>query len=216
MFAMKLLTCPAFSRSTKTVLLVCLFLLAAPSRFVLRDASAQPMPIIGTSDQCDGFVPIETAVAAALAGNLGEAAFEFALAEVIKAATGGISEGWAWVRPGDEALHFQSVTGVITESRVQAKDSPATHDSHDKIADVLVDPDFLGLLSNTGKDNRTSPEGPIRSSSSRRLGHSRASEGETSPNASIRNGRGQALETESGPTVPGYSIAATRPTLAAS
>jgi hypothetical protein len=62
-------------------------------------------------------------------------------------------EGWVWVHPFDPLEHYKSVAGLVESSHVARNDTPANHDSHDHGTDVIVDPEFIGLLSNANGPN---------------------------------------------------------------
>jgi len=62
-------------------------------------------------------------------------------------------EGWVWVRPLEPEEHYKSVAGLVESSHVARNDTPANHDSHDHGTDVIVDAEFLGLLSNANGPN---------------------------------------------------------------
>lgn len=63
--------------------------------------------------------------------------------------------GWVWVAstPEPNAPQYQSVTGIVSESRITHTDFPAAHDSHDINIYVEVDPNSVGLLSTVNKPN---------------------------------------------------------------
>jgi uncharacterized repeat protein (TIGR01451 family) len=52
--------------------------------------------------------------------------------------------GWVWVNPADR---YRDVAGLVTESHVTHTDFPTVHDSHDQNTAILVDPEFLGVVS---------------------------------------------------------------------
>jgi uncharacterized repeat protein (TIGR01451 family) len=61
--------------------------------------------------------------------------------------------GWVPVNKGNPGFpQFRSVAGEVTKSQVTYTDYPDVHDSHDQNTDILVDPAYLDILSDAGKD----------------------------------------------------------------
>jgi hypothetical protein len=61
---------------------------------------------------------------------------------------------WVWVDPSNP---FQSVSGLVTNSKVTHTDFPAVHDSHDQNTDILVDAEYEFLLSDVNHDYPETP-----------------------------------------------------------
>jgi hypothetical protein len=64
------------------------------------------------------------------------------------------NEGWVWVNKSQVGvLRLNQVSGLVLKSNVATSDNAQDHDSHDKVAHVLVDPGFEGILSNVNEPN---------------------------------------------------------------
>jgi hypothetical protein len=62
-------------------------------------------------------------------------------------------EGWVPVSLTHAGERYQSVSGRVHSSQPAYNDNTANHDSHDQGVDVIVDPQYLSLLSNVNGPN---------------------------------------------------------------
>jgi uncharacterized repeat protein (TIGR01451 family) len=62
-------------------------------------------------------------------------------------------EGWVWANGEGTSDKFREVAGVVEQSKAARNDTPANHYSHDWNADIKVDDEYLGLLSDINDPN---------------------------------------------------------------
>ena len=128
----------------RNVRILGIVLLATATLLVTRPVAA----VDGTTNSCDDFqlelVPIVTELVDLIPGL--DIRVDIA------------DEGWVWIRP--LTAKYQSVSGVVTESKVAVNDLQANHNSHDHNTFILVDPGQEDILSPINGDNADDPRSP--------------------------------------------------------
>jgi hypothetical protein len=66
-------------------------------------------------------------------------------------------EGWVWVDPNQK---FKDVSGIVKRSHMAPTDLSPNHYSHDQIAEILVDQEYLSLVSDANA-NLTGPNADV-------------------------------------------------------
>ena len=61
-------------------------------------------------------------------------------------------EGWVWADP-DPNERFKNVSGVAKDPHMTHRDLSANHNSHDQVVDIVVDPEYLDLVSDVNADH---------------------------------------------------------------